>query len=219
MGKFNILFIKTAKCATETIRVHLIEYAREVGLKINDKNYEEFFSEPLFNINTNHIWSDYRSLTHFYNSIDKKLPTIKISSVRSPLERLYSHYCYGHPYFIKGMDFNEWYIKTIKGEIQDRWPAEHWGDKTNNYMSDYMGIESLDKIMEQYDFIFIKEDFENSLLKLESTLEYKFQKKDKKINKNPKSKKDYKFDSETIDLFNEYNQKDIELYNYVLKNY
>ena len=46
------------------------------------------------------------------------------------------------------MDFNEWYIKTMKGEIKDRWPAAHWGDKTNNYMSDYMGIESLDKIIE-----------------------------------------------------------------------
>jgi len=215
----NIFFIKTAKCATETIKSYLHEYAKNNKLKVNGGMYHSFLNNSNFNINVNHINYTEENLNHFYNSIDKNLPTIKISSVRNPLERLYSHYCFGHPYFNKGMDFNEWYIKTMKGEIKDRWPAAHWGDKTNNYMSDYMGIESLDKIIEQYDFIFIKEDFENSLLKLESILEYKFQKKNKKINKNPKSKKDYKFDSETIDLFNENNQKDIELYNYVLKNY
>lgn len=215
----NILFIKTAKCATETIRLNLIDYAKDLGLIVNDLNFENFFLINKFNINTNHIWSNEESLNHFYNSIDKSLQTVRISSVRNPLLRLYSHYCYGHPYFEMGMDFNEWYIKTIKGELPDKWHVPQWGDKTSNYMWDYMNIKSIDSIKEQYDLIFVTEKFNESLSKLEVMLNYKFQNKDREVNKNPKSKKDYNFDSETIDLFKEYNQKDIELYNYVLNNY
>ena len=215
----NIFFIKTAKCATETIRSYLHEYAKKNKLKVNTGNYYSYRNNSNFNINVNHIDYSEENLNHFYNSIDKNLPTIKISAVRKPIERLYSHYCFGHPCFNKGIDFNEWYIKETKGEIKQKWPAARWGDKTNNYMSDYMGIESLDNIKQQYDFIFIKEDFKNSLSKFESIIEYQFNNKDKEVNKNSKSKKNYEFDSETIDLFNEHNQKDIELYNYVLKNY
>ena len=73
--------------------------------------------------------------------------------------------------------------------------------------------------LDEYDLIIVTEKFNESLYKLENILNYKFQNKDREVNKNPKSKKDYNFDSETIDLFKEYNQKDIELYNYVLNNY
>lgn len=210
---YNILFIKTAKCATETIRFHLMDYARELGLTTNDGNYSRFFTKNKFNINTNHIWSDEHSLNHFYNSIDKNLPIIKISSVREPLKRLYSHYCYGNSYYNQGMGFNEWYVKVAKGEILDKWYAPQWGDKTNNYMWDYMNIKSIDSIEAQYDLIFIKENFNESLAKLEIVLNYEFKNKNREINKNPKSKEDYQFTEEVKSLFEENNQKDIELYN------
>jgi len=216
---FNILFVKTAKCATETLKKHLLKYAKDNSLKVNDGPFNSFYKNGDWNINTNHIWMNEKSLNHFYNSIDKDKPTIKISSVRNPLDRLYSHYCFGNPSHNAGMDFNEWYVKTIKGEIKDYWPASRWGDKTTNYMWDYMGVSSLESLKEQYDFITVKERFEDSLIKLGNILDYEFEDKTKEINKNPKSKKDYKFTSEVIELFEENNQKDVDLYNYILKNY
>lgn len=214
----NILFIKTAKCATESIRLHLKEYANDNLLTVNDRNFNSFFFNNDFNINTNHIWYNEKTLNHFYSSIDDNLPTLRISAVRNPLKRLYSHYCFGHPKFLEGMDFNEWYIKVAKGELDDGWVVPEWGDRTNNYMWNYMGLESLDEIEEKYDFIFIKEHFKESLNRFSQILDYKFS-KEKKRNFNPKSKKDYIFDSEVISLFEERNQKDIKLYSTVLKNF
>lgn len=209
--KRNILFIKTAKTATESIRHHLKEYARAEGLKVNDGFFRTFFSNKNFNVNTHHIPHREEYINHFYNSIDSELKTIRISSVREPLQRLYSHYCYGHPYFKKGMDFNEWYVKTINGEIEDRWPAERHGDRTTNYMAHYMGIESIDQIWEKYDFIFVKEYFKPSLELFGGMIGYQFTEQ-KKVNANPHSKKDYVFTQEVIDLFNEHNQLDIQIY-------
>lgn len=216
--RYNILFIKTAKTATESIRRYLIEYANFELLGINDGNFNNFYFNSNFNINTNHILPTEDYLNHFYNSIDNNLPILRISSVREPLKRLYSHYCYGHPKFKQGMDFNEWYIKVCKGELLDEWIVPQWGDRTDNYMWNYMGLSSLDDLEEKYDFIFIKERFSESLNHFGNLLNYKFIEKDI-INKNPKSKTDYKFDDEVVSLFNERNQKDILLYNKVVSNF
>lgn len=214
--KTNIFFIKTAKTATESIKDCLIEYAHSQNLILNNQAYDDFFSINKFNINTNHVFCNEKSLNHFLNSIDPSYPVLKISSVRNPLERLYSHYCFGHPYFKGGMDFNEWYIKTMRGELEDKWNVPQLGDRTNNYMVNYMGINHLDELEEKYDFIFIKEHFTESLEKFGKLLNYKFKSEPKK-NINPKSKKNYQFDQEVIDLFKENNQKDIELYNKVVE--
>jgi len=216
--KTNILFIKTAKCATQSIRQHLFEYAISRGLKVNDANYDNFFLYGPFNINTNHILNNDEYQKHFYKEIDKNLPVIRISSVRNPLDRLYSHYCYGHKFFRQGLDFNEWYLGQCKGTISDGWETPHWGDMTDNYMSNYMGIETLDDIKEKYDFIFIKEHFSDSLKAFGKLLKFDF--KPKSIeNKNPNTNNNYKFDSEVLSLFEERNKKDILLYKQVLKEF
>jgi len=217
--KANIFFIKTAKCATESIRKHLFQYAISQELKVNDANYEKFFLYGPFNINTNHILNEDRYHKHFYREIDKNLPIIRISAVRNPLERLYSHYCYGHRFFREGLDFNEWYLGQCKGTISDGWEAHHWGDRTDNYMSNYMGIESLDDIREKYDFIFIKEHFSDSLKNFGKLLEYDFKPLESFENVNPNTDSNYKFDSEVLSLFEERNEKDILLYKQVLKEF
>ena len=215
---YNILFIKTGKCATETLRFYLKRYANTNSLAINDKNHEKFFERKKFNVNTNHILYNDKNLLHFANAIDKSLPVLRLSAVRNPIERLYSHYCYGHPRFREGMDFNEWYLKTTSGEIEDYWNVPQWGDRTDNYMWNYMGIKSLDLIHLQYDIIFVKEKFEESLQKLEDVLNFKF-KRIENLNVMPDSKGPYEFDSKVIEIFNERNQLDNSLYEYVLKNY
>lgn len=214
--RYNILFIKTAKTATESIRFHLQEYAQKELLTVNDGFFEGFFNMNQFNVNTHHIKSDERYLNHFYNSIDPNLHTLRISSVRNPLQRLYSHYCYNHPKHREGMDFNEWYIKTMNGEIEDRWQHPENGDKTTNYMAGYMGINSIDELWEKYDFIFIKEFFQESLNSFGNLIDFQFS-VEKKTNFNPLSKKDYEFSSEVIELFNRNNELDIEIYNEVVK--
>ena len=214
--KKNILFIKTAKTATESIRFHLKEYCKKEKLVDNDGFFSAFFHKKKFNVNTNHIFWDDKYINHFYNAIDENLDTLVISSVRHPLERLYSHYCYSHPMHRKGMDFNEWYVKTINGEIEDRWGSPGHRDKTHNYMAGYMGIESIDQLWEKYDFIFVKEYFKPSLELFGGMIGFQFSVPNKK-NVNPSSKKDYVFTQEVIDLFNEHNKLDNEIYKQVLR--
>lgn len=216
---YNILFIKTAKCATETIRFYLKDYAKSNDLGVNDRNHNHYFGLKSFNINTNHILYNDESLVHFTKSIDKSLPILRISSVRKPIERLYSHYRYGHPYYKQGIDFNEWYLGINNGTLEDYWNVPQWGDRTDNYMWNYMGITNLDLIPLQYDLIFVKEKFESSLQKLENLLDYKFERLEHKMNVGPNSKKHYEFDSKVIEIFNERNELDNSLYEYVLNNF
>lgn len=215
--KYNIFFVKTAKTGTETIKHYLTQYANDNHLIINDHPFLGYYRQKNFNVNTNHVLVTPEAFTHFQNSIDKNLPILRVSSIRKPIERLYSHYCFGHPYYTKGMDFNEWYIKTMKGEIEDKWHVPQWGDRTNEYMSNYLNIKSVDEIKNKYDFFFIKEKFNESLDKFESVLKYKFY-RTKPLNVG-KSKKDYIFDNLTIELFNKHNTLDNALYDHVLKNY
>ena len=153
--------------------LHVSNFNRLIFGNTEEYNIKEFYKNK-FNVNTNHILYNDKNLLHFANAIDKSLPVLRLSAVRKPLERLYSHYCYGHPCFMEGMDFNEWYLKTASGEIEDYWNVPQWGDRTDNYMWNYMGIKSLDLIQLQYDIIFVKEKFEESLQKLEDVLNFKF---------------------------------------------
>lgn len=216
--KHNIFFTKTAKTATESIRNHLRDYAHDSNLVVNDLKYQSYFLIKNFNINTNHIHSNEKYINHFNRSINGNLPTIKITSVRIPIERLYSHYCFGNPYFKMGMDFNEWYIKISKRQILDYWDVPEWGDKTNNYMYDYMNLQTTDEVLTKYDFVFVKEKFDYSLHDFGKILNYDFG-KTKFVNISKSSKENYKFDSETISLFEENNQKDIELYDMCYKRF
>lgn len=216
--KYNIYFTKTAKCATETIREYLIQYAQKKQLSYNDKKYEQFYYHKNFNIVTNHIFNNIKSQKHFLQNKNDEYPSINVTSIRDPLDRLYSHYCYGHPFHKKGMDFNEWYVKTIKGKLHDSWPASRWGDRTSNYISNYMNVSTIYEFDEFYDFCFIKEYFDDSLTLFEKIINFTFEKISAK-NINQKSKKKYQFDNEVIELFEENNQLDISLYNHIITKY
>lgn len=214
---YNIYFVKTAKCATETIRKYLIQYAKNNGLVINDKKFEHFYRNSSFEVVTNHIWNNEKSRKHFKESKSKNLPTIHLTSIREPLKRLYSHYCYGHPYFEQGIDFNEWYMNVNSGELEDYWPASQWGDRTNNYISHYMNVSSVEEFDEFYDFVFVKKYFDKSLKQFEELIGFEFDKLDEKVNVNSKVNRDYEFSDGVIDLFTEKNQLDIKLYKHSLK--
>ena len=216
--KYNIFFTKTAKCATESIRFYLREYAENNNLIINGALYESYFEIYDFNLNTNHIFYNKEYINHFTKNKDKALPTLFISSVRNPIERLYSHYCYGNFWFEKGLDFNKWYETYSMDENLNGWLVPEWGDMTDNYMWNYMGIKSLSTISKQYNFIFVKEKFDSCLENFEKILGYKFKKTYIK-NVNPKSDNNFIFDDRIIDMFNERNKLDINLYNYIYNLY
>lgn len=209
---YNIYFVKTAKCATETIREYLIQYAKKKRLIINDAKYENFYNKTSFNINTNHIWNNSKSRQHFNKSKSKILPTIHLTAIRQPLERLYSHYCYGHIYHRKGIDFNEWYMKVSNGELEDYWPASQWGDRTNNYISYYMDVKSVEEFEDFYDFVFVKELFNESLDQFEKVLDFEFDRLPNQLNVNKRVNRRYEFSDEVIELFNENNKLDNEIY-------
>ena len=219
MSKFNIFFSKVPKTGTESIKRHLINYASENGLICNDGAYEDFFITKNFNITTNHFnVKNKEYLNHFNNSIDKNLDTIKIASIRKPIERLYSHFCYA----IDCHNFNDRYVNFVKNKMSEEslgWSSIDLkrGHKTNNYISEYLGINSVDEIESKYDFFFVQELMDESLLKFGKIIDYDFKKIDI-INKT-KNKPDIVFDDLTIELFNENNKLDNEIYDYILKNF
>ena len=218
----NIFFVKTAKCGTETIRKYLLEYAKQKKLILNNGRYNNYFKNETFNINVNHIHRNEKTVNHFNQHKDKELSDFYLSAIRNPIDRLYSHYHFGNEYLWDGMDFNEWYQGVVKGELDthknDGWSAARWGDKTNNYISSYMEVESSQEMVDIFDHIFIAEKFETSLRTFEDKLKVKLDRiNDENVGKHKPQEKI--IEKETIDLFNENNQLDLELYEKAFTSY
>lgn len=213
----NIFFIKTPKCATETIAIYLRKYAEFHNLKVNSFSYQKFFELDNFNINTNHLFSDKKTFDHFLKSCDVKLPIIKISSIREPLQRFFSNYRYSNQ-FSKDykLDFNEWYL--TKGYHHDPrlklgWSTHPFDLSGPNFISRYMGVKRVEELKDKFDFVFVSERFDESLVKFGNILEYKFEKVGSANVYNSKETP-YVFSEEVVKKFNEINSLDLEIYNY-----
>lgn len=216
MSKYNILYGKVPKTGSEYIRNQLNQYAKDNSLVCNDNGYEGFNLKKKFNITTNHFNITDDNIKHFYDSIDVNLPTLKVASIRKPIDRLYSHFCYS----IGCGNFNERYVNFVKNKMSEEslgwYPIDlKRGHKTNNYISKYLGINSIDEIESKYDFFFVQELMDESFLKFGKIIGYDFKKTD--ITNKTKNKTEILYDDLTIQIFNENNRLDNDIYDYVIK--
>ena len=219
----SFVLIKVAKCGTETVRCLIKESCNNKN-SILDFSYDEIFKfkNRQFKYSINHINYDSYFTSHLNNIMIQ--PIKYIGFVRNPIDRLISHYYYSNSYKDK-ISFNDWYQKYYNLNVG-------WGggcknsinslDVTNNYMSRYLGFNSIDEINEdnirsRYHFIVVLED-PNKYTKLAKILNinnnFKIENKSKLYNRDKViiSKK-------TEELFNENNKMDKKLYELVCKMY
>lgn len=220
----SFVFIKVSKCGTETVRL-LIKESENDKNSILDCAYEDIFryNNRQFKYSVHHINYD----TYFTNHLNNIMihPIKYIGFVRNPINRLISHYNYTNRYSSK-LSFDEWYQKFYNTN------AGWWGgcnnsinslDVTNNFMSRYLGFNSIEEINEdniksRYHFIVVLED-PDKYTKLANILNINYSNV-KVANKNKSYNRDKVIISKkTKELFDENNKMDNKLYELVCKIY
>jgi hypothetical protein len=140
----GIVFIKTAKSASESVS-HILDIVSNCyGLKTNSgQNYSPKRGEA----NLQHLqWRQYE------NKDD--LDRLFITTIRDPFERMKSHFRHHRDYNKKykkyGNNFGKWYRENQDLKLESTFEG------VNNYISQYTGIKNETDIL-RYDFVFIAE--------------------------------------------------------------
>jgi hypothetical protein len=230
MNRFNFLYIKTPKTASELIKRYLRLYGDAAELKRNPNTLGEFYEMDSFEYSCEHIMMSPKVLKHFFTKNNRQLDSLILTSVRDPLERMVSHYYFSNIHKTE-MDFNEWYLKYHQGTLSKMkfgWKPNNklgHGDPVytnlDNYQLQYMGLENSKNVFILYDYVFIAEKVEEQFDDFEKVVDYKFNRYDgeKKINHNKNYPDEIIISEEVKNIFMERNQKDYQLYDYVYKNY
>ena len=215
----NIFFIRTPKCATTTLKEYILQFANHFNLVVNDNFYHEYFYLQNFNVNTNHIWSKPESWNHFLENRNPDLKDIRITSIRNPLDRLRSAYYHYNRHKNK-LSFDKWYVLTHaqKNKLSDDgWAMPGWGDRSDDCIINYLGIENPSDVLEKYDFVTVAEHFSTSIKLLESKLDFQFFPIQEKNKSDAYVRNEYH--PLVLEIFNNNNQKDLELYQIVCENF
>ena len=233
----NIIFIKTPKCASTSIKSELIRYSTYKNLKVLDyaigfknefsiKNswidnlnahgiYAPKHDNMNYNINVDHVTGTDENINRLKEIMDPTKDFIIISIIRDPLSRLISNYT-GTPstgWTKTSEGFNDWYLKNNDKNVMEVFKGVHkmfpdfW---MNNFLSNYIGVDNPKDVKSKYDLVLIVEEFDKSLEKLSELLGFKFNESFE--NKGFRGTK-IEPSQEVIDLFKENNNKDYELYN------
>lgn len=219
----SFVLIKVAKCGTETVRCFIKESCKDKN-KIIDISYDNIFrlKDKQYNYSINHINYDHYFINHLNNIMIH--PIKYIGFVRNPIDRLISHYYYTNS-FKDTLSFDDWYQKNYNSNVG-------WGggckssvnslDVTNNYMSRYLGFNSIDEINEEnirsrYCLIVVLED-PDKYIKLAKILninnKFTIENKSKLYNRDK-----VVISKNTEKLFNENNKMDNKLYELACKIY
>jgi hypothetical protein len=221
----SFVLIKVAKCGTETVKSIIKKSVNDENI-ILDSSYDYIFGfkDRQFKFSVNHINYDNYFISHLNNIMIE--PIKYIGFIRNPIDRLISHYYYSNNYSSK-ISFDEWYQKYYNLN-EAGWNGGcnnsiNSLDVTNNYMSRYLGFNSIEEINEdnirsRYHFIVVLED-PDKYTKLAKILNIN-NLKIKVVNKNKSYNKDKVIISKkTKELFDENNKTDNKLYELVCKMY
>jgi hypothetical protein len=230
MNKFNFLYIKTPKTASELIKRYLRLYGNAAELTRNSNSLGEYFEINFFEYSCEHIMMTPKVLKHFFSKNNRQLDSLILTSVRNPLDRMVSHYYFSNIYKTQ-MDFNEWYLNYHHNKL----PNSQFGWKPNNklgyfepvyhnldnYQLQYIGLMEPNNVFVLYDYVFISEKVEEQFDEFEKVVDYKFARYEgeKKINHNKNYPEEIVISEEVKNIFMERNQKDYVLYDYVYKHY
>jgi hypothetical protein len=204
--KNGIVWVRTPKCATSTMAVHLQNFCEDRKMKFTAST-EHGSMAPTRYVNLGHLWE---GMVNWNVAFREK--RLVMGSIRNPLDRFLSHYKHHlrdgrYPEY--GNNVSKFYLENHHNTHLE---SEFRG--MDNYLSKYLGDKS--KIKERYDFFTVSEYFNDSLEKLENIINYTFDNKSLVENKT-----DFNLiiTDEFINLFEKHNKDDYELYDFVIKNY
>ena len=211
----GVVWIRTTKCATSTTAIHLQKFCEWKKMKFISS--EEHGSAPPPNyMNLGHLWAG-----HVNWNVVKRNDMGIMGSIRNPLDRFLSHYKH-HTiqegrFTQYGDDASSFYLENF-----DNTHFEKDFRGIDNYLTKYLQVgtdRKLDTklIKERYDFFFVAEEMEKSLVKFEKLTGYTFANKD--IRENVTKNDKLIITDEFIEKFTENNQIDYQLYEYVIKEY
>tara|TARA_B110000858_G_C17748381_1_gene448445 strand:- start:482 stop:1150 length:669 start_codon:yes stop_codon:yes gene_type:complete len=209
----GIVWVRTPKCATSTMAVHLQNFCEWKGMKYVSSNIHN--SEPPKNqINLGHL----RISDVNWDVINNENRGV-MGSIRDPLTRFVSHYKHN-----RREGWYEKYENNVSSFYLENCDNTHFEDTfrgMDNYLCKYLGVgddvkwdESL--LKERYDYFTVSEDLPKSLSKFEKLTGYTFENKSLIYNS---------IDSELIQTdefiktFKDRNKNDYELYNFILNYY
>ena len=195
---YNILYVKTPKTGSTSVRDTLIDYC--VSNKIN------YSAESVAGINKIKKGIG-ASLGHIpYDLLIEKVKpkliyndkTLIISSVRKPLNRYISHCNYIN------RSVNNYFGFVGKG----------WSEIMDNQMCYYLGFKDLESITKEniknrFDYVTVLESWDKSMNNLSDLIEFKLNSHHSNRNSKPKNNK---MTPSLINLFKKNNEMDYKLY-------
>ena len=210
MAKTNIIYLKTPKTGSSSIRNALIQYCNKHGLTHINKTPNNILQHVGgIGASLGHMPYEDKYINFIKSRMDKGNKTLLITSIREPLSRFISNF----RYTVKGHNFNNFY--------KNKELPKSWDKMSDNLMARYFGFHKLEDITEEnirnrFDHVIIAEDYDNSLTKLSEMLGYDL--KSVKVNIT-KGKKEIKVTEETLALFKKRNELDYKLYDLCVKIY
>ena len=212
--KNGIIWIRTPKCATSTVAIHLENFCKWKGMRYTPST-EHNSMAPNKYANLGHLWGGNVN----WDVIHREDRAV-IGSIRNPLDRFISHY--KHHVKLKKYISYEDDVSSFYLENYHNTHFENFFKGLDNYLCKYLGIgddKGWDKQLldDRYDLIFASEYIPQGLDKFEKFTGYTFENKDLKENVN--SDKKQIITHEFLELFRQNNRNDYELYNYVVEKY
>lgn len=197
-NKYNILYAKTPKTGSSSVRDTLIDYCVIKGIKYSTNSVT-----GINKINSN-VGASLGHITYdlLIKEVKPKLihnnKTLIISSVREPLDKYISHCGY------LGLNVNNYKGFKNKG----------WNKIMDNQMCYYLGFKNLESITKEniknrFDYVTILDEWGNSMNKLSELMETQLN--NYHSNKNPK-RKNNQINPSIISLFKKNNEMDYKLY-------
>ena len=199
----NVIYIKTPKCASTSVRNELARFARTKGLSVLDHavGFENEFginspwltrvqrtnifnkthNGKCYDINLDHVTATDANINRLKAIMKPNRGFITISSIRDPYERLKSNYMgTKNSNWVKTEEgFSKWYLANCNKNVAEIFKGQRmifpdWW--INNFMCNYMGINEVteEAILAKYDFITISEFLEDSMIGLSNLLCFKF---------------------------------------------
>ena len=211
--KNGIVWVRTPKCATSTIAVHLQNFGEWKDINSTQSN-DHGSMAPKNWINLGHLWSGDVNW-----DIVKQESRGVVGSIRNPLDRFLSHYKHhlrDNRHQTHGNDVSLYYLNNHHIEH-----LESVFRGMDNYLCKYLGVGDDDKwdselLKSRYDFFTVSEQLEKSLKKFEKLTGYTFENKSLTENKTETTLIQT---DEFIELFKERNKNDYELYDFIINHY
>ena len=236
MSKYNILFIKTPRTSSTSVRSALSDYCDAKNMKYIIEGGDDFLQHSSkIEGSLGHIPYRPPYLAHLRHIMMENRKLLTITSIRDPLAKMISHYnvdpylyllphihrteCPYQLLLTRNFDsyrFEKFYLENYKKLDDDK----SWKAMMNNSLSYYLGFDTIESItakniMNRFDHIIIQEFFDETMNTLEVILNHRLPRRDEQANRPGRSRIDPQgsgFSEEFMETFQRCNKLDYRLY-------